>query len=98
MVLLTKNSQFSPYVQQEIGMAKAKNKLIIPLVEPGLSATCLAMLQGTEYISFDRSKPQDSLSRLLAYLNRLKESREQDNAILFAFGALLTIAILTSKK
>jgi hypothetical protein len=44
VVLLTTKTQFSPYVQQEIGAAKGLNKPVIPLVQPGVSEKSLAML------------------------------------------------------
>jgi hypothetical protein len=97
VVLLTHNSQYSPYVQQEIGFAQAKQKLVIPLVQPGVSQRCLAMLEGKEYIKFDPASPQTALSSLLGYLQKLKESRETDQAILFGFGALFLVALLSKK-
>ncbi len=97
IVLLTHNSQYSPYVQQEIGFAKAKQKLVIPLVQPGVSQKCLAMLEGKEYIKFDPARPEMALSSLLVYLQKLKESREQDQAILMVLGALFVLALLSKK-
>ncbi len=76
VVLLTPNSEYSPYVQQEIGFAHAKDKPIIPLVQPGVSQNCLAMLAGMEYIPFDPNSPESALSQLLGYLNKLKEVKE----------------------
>lgn len=98
IVLLTSNSQFSPYVQQEIGYALSKQKAVIPLVQPGVSQRALAMLQGKEYIEFNTLAPQEALARLLAYLKKLKESKESDEAILIGFGALLLIGIIASQN
>jgi hypothetical protein len=98
IVLLTNNSQFSPYVQQEIGYALSKQKLVIPLVQPGVSHKALAMLQGEEYIEFNTLAPQEALARLFAYLKKLKESKESDEAILIGFGALLLIGIIASQN
>ena len=46
VVLLTVNSQYSAYVQQEIGVAEGLGKLVIPLVQPGVDQRALAMLAG----------------------------------------------------
>ncbi len=46
VVRLTENGRSSSYVQQEIGFAEACGKPIIPLIQPGVAAEALAMLQG----------------------------------------------------
>lgn len=97
VVLLTHNSQFSTCVQQEIGFAEGKGKLIIPLVQPGTSQESLAMLQGREYIRFDLHNPDEALSRLLDYLRRLKQSEEDALRALMALGAIVFVAVLASK-
>ena len=98
VVLLTPNSEYSPYVQQEIGFAHAKDKPIIPLVQPGVSPRCLAMLEGLEYISFDPENPELALSHLLNYLGKLKDARETDQAILMGLGAIFLLALLSKNK
>lgn len=98
VVLLTPNSEYSPYVQQEIGFAQAKDKPIIPLVQPGVSSRCMAMLEGVEYISFDPANPELALSHLLNYLGRLKDARETDQAILMGLGSLFVLALLSKRE
>ena len=90
VVLLTGNSE-SPYVQQEVGYAKALKKLVVPLVQPGASQEKLAMLQGVEYIQFDFQNPQPGLSTLLEYLQKAKLGKEESRALL-AVGALVETA------
>ena len=97
VVLLTPNSQYSPYVQQEIGFARAKEKPVIPLVQTGVSQSSLAMLEGTEHIKFNIANPQEALSHLLEYLSKSKKVRERDQAILVGLGALFLVGILSSK-
>lgn len=97
VVLLTLNSQFSTYVQQEIGFAEGKGKLIIPLVQPGTSQESLAMLQGREYIHFDLYNPDEALSRLLDYLQRLKKAEEDTLRVLMTLGAIVFVAVLASQ-
>lgn len=91
VVLLTKESQFSPYVQQEIGVAKGLNKPIIPLVQPDVNERSLAMLQGVEHIGFDFENPQPGLSALLDYLRKAQLDKEASQALL-AVGALVETA------
>lgn len=98
VVLLTLSSEYSPYVQQEIGFASAKEKLVIPLVQAGVSKRCLAMLEGLEYIPFDPASPEGALSQLLNYLVRLKEARERDQAILMGLGTLFILALLSKGR
>ena len=97
VVLLTPNSEYSPYVQQEIGFAEAKDKPVIPLVQPGVSQRCLAMLEGTEYIPFDPDNPELALSRLLNYVGKLKQIRERDQAILVGLGTVFLLALLSRR-
>lgn len=93
VVLLTTNSQFAPYVHQEIGSAKALQKRIVPLVQPGIDERSLAMLQGIEHIPFDFGNPQPGLVALLNYLQTAKLTKERNQALL-AFGALIAGALL----
>lgn len=98
IVLLTHNSQFSPYVQQEIGFAEANRKRIIPLVQPGIETRCLAMLEGREYIAFNFHNPQGALSTLLDYLQRLKKGKENEQVALMGLGAIILLALLRGKE
>lgn len=91
VVLLTGNSELSPYVQQEVGYAKALKKVVVPLVQPGVSQEKLAMLQGIEYIQFDFQNPQPGLATLLEYLQKAKLGKEESQALL-AVGALVETA------
>lgn len=93
-VLLTQDGRSSPYVEQEIGFAEAKGKLVVPLVEPGVDKDGLAMLQGREYISFDLENPGSGLASLLDYLTRLKAEKEQGQGILLLAGLLVGAAWL----
>ncbi len=98
VVLLTRNSQASPYVQQEIGFAAARGKPIIPLLQPGVPKEALAMLEGREYVEFDFQQPQKALAVLLQYLQKRKALKEQQVAVLVGVGALILIAALAGGK
>lgn len=98
VVLLTHNSQFSPYVQQEIGFAEASGKRIIPLVQPGIQKQALAMLEGREHIVFDFYNPENALLTLLNYLQRLKTVKENEQAVLMGIGGIIFLSILFGGK
>lgn len=98
VVLLTYNSQFSPYVQQEIGFAEASGKRIIPLVHPGIQKQALAMLEGREYIPFDFRKPEEALLVLLNYLQQLKTVKENEQAVLMGIGGIIFLSLLFGGK
>lgn len=70
VVFLTMNSHDAPYVQQEIGYAQSKDKVIVPFVEDGVPERSLAMLEGIERINFDPQHPQIAIDQLWAYLSR----------------------------
>jgi hypothetical protein len=97
VVLLTVNSQYSPYVQQEIGVAEGLGKLVIPIVQPGVDQRSLAMLAGREFISFDRQNPQTALQIFLGWLNSLSAQKSQEeanrNLALFGLAGLLLVAL-----
>jgi hypothetical protein len=97
VVLLTRNGHASTYVQQEIGYAEAKNKLVIPLVEPGLEQKGLALLEGREYIPFDFGDPAPGLSSLLSFLTGLKTKKDEIQALMAFVGLLIGVAWLGSK-
>lgn len=96
VVLLTENSLFSAYVQQEIGLAKGLRKPVVPLVQPGVDDRQLAMLQGVEYIQFDFTNPAPSLAHLMQYLQKAKLDKERNQAIL-ALGGLLAAALFLGR-
>lgn len=75
IVLITRNASASNFVNQEIGVALGKQKPIIPLVEKGVSANLLAMLQGVEYVPFDATDLSSSLSTLTSRIHHLQATR-----------------------
>jgi TIR domain len=97
VVLLTVSSQYSPYVQQEIGVAEGRGKLVIPMVQPGVDQRALAMLAGREYIPFDLLNPQAARQTFLDWLNCLSAQKSQEetnrNLALFGLAGLLLVAL-----
>ncbi len=97
LVLLTKDSQSSAYVHQEIGFAEGVEKLVIPFVFPGFEHKNLAMLQGREYVLFDPNNSHVAMENLLEFLNNKKTSKENKDAILIALGGFLLVGLLVSE-
>ena len=98
MVLLTKHSEASSYVQQEIGFAQAALKPVVPLVWPGVQGKSLAMLEGKEYVPFDPDKAGVALPPVLAYLSKLKSQKELGAAIFVLASLVLAAFALSGKK
>lgn len=94
LVLLTKQSQYSPYLHQEIGYAEAKGKLIIPLVEPGIDRHVLAMLEGREYIPFEYDNTERVAANVQALLYRKKMDKDNKEMLILGGVAILLIVVL----
>ena len=101
IVLLSKNSLNSIYVQQEVGVAQHASKMVIPILMHEVAGDDLGMLNGIEYIQLDPADPVDALARLTATLNNLLElqrnkvrvaamNQSRDEMLLLG-GALLII-------
>lgn len=90
LVILTEEGFRSQWVNQEIGLAKAKGKTIIPIIESGV--TVAGVLQGIEYIPLDKSNPQNFLNKLTERITDLKKSKDSTN--LLVYGALGALALL----
>lgn len=97
IVLYSKNSLNSNYVQQEIGVAKGNNKPIIPILLDA-EAKPSAMLQGISYLSiYDENKAKEQMPRLYNYI--IQESKKKANGqALLALGALFALGYLLSEK
>jgi hypothetical protein len=74
IVLLSKNSLTSVYVQQEIGVA---HQLVIPILMNDVAESSLGILNGVEYIYLDPSTPHDGLERLSMALSKLIDHQRQ---------------------
>ena len=96
VVFLTYGGASSAWVNQEIGFARACEKMRIQVVEIGVQ------IQGfdidKEYLLLDRSNPAAAISTLNDYLLRLKNQKESQQAAragLFVVGALALLALLS---
>jgi len=71
VVLITTASINSAYVQQEVGLAHAFNKPIVPIVDSSIDPSRLGMLAEVEWLGFDLTRPAEALSKLTASLQPL---------------------------
>jgi hypothetical protein len=81
VVLISEVALDSSYVNQEIGVALEADKVIIPLVQPGVDVSRLAMIGDLKYIPFDFERPHEGRDALLATLRRLIERQQQARGI-----------------
>lgn len=102
LVLVTEASQASAYVHQEIGYAIKAGKLVIPVLQQGISGQSLGLLEGTEYSTLDFTAPDLGRDIVLGRLNQLsqvKAIRDEQlvTAILLVFCLFLIAIMLTGK-
>jgi TIR domain len=71
VVLITGNSIDSSFVQQEVGIARAFEKPIIPVVENGVDISRLGILREVEYLELDLASPEEALAKISASLQPL---------------------------
>lgn len=68
VVLITTNSVDSAYVQQEIGLARAYEKPIVPIVDKRVDPSRLGMLNEVEHLALDLQAPAEALAGVSATL------------------------------
>lgn len=96
IVLYSKNSQNSNYVQQEIGVAKGNNKIIIPLLLDA-EAKPDAMLEGISYLAtYDEEKRNAQMPKLYNYVAQESQKKANTQALL-ALGAIFLLGYALSK-
>ncbi len=97
IVLISKNSQDSAYVQQEIGVAKGAAKTIIPLVLDN-EARPEAMLQGISYFPiYNESKRNEQLSRIYGHITKKAQERSMESALAIAAIGVALVLIFQNK-
>jgi hypothetical protein len=93
LVLLTQNSQHRPSVHTEVGLARALEKPIIPVIEVGVDPLQFVFLQGLEWIILDTAKIDEALLGIQHSLNRVAKNIARQNTLLTA-ALLLVVAAL----
>jgi hypothetical protein len=99
VVLLTREGARSSWVQQEIGVAVGRKKVVVPVVEKGTDQRNLGALQGIEYIEYDPHQPEQALDRLASHVNRLKlnqDGEEQKEKARLVLAGLMAFLLLLS--
>ena len=93
----THGGAYSPFVNQEIGFARAHKKLRILIVEKGIKVSGFDV--DKEYIELDRLDPRKAIATLNYYLSRLKADKEQKgrNGLFFVIG-VIGLLILAGKS
>jgi len=94
ILLLTRHSATSPYVQQEVGFAIAAAKPVLPLIETGISEDRLAMLKGIEWVEFDPGSPASAVDALSTELERLRLRKEARDELALALGMVALMVLL----
>ncbi len=98
VVLLSAQGVASPYVQQEIGVALALGKPVVPLVEKGVEIHRLAMLQGREVIFFERENPGAVKPTLMGQLTRVLNNKNKQIVIGLGLVVVLTLLIYMASR
>jgi len=97
LFIITKDGMRADAVNLELGIARALNRVIVPIVEEG--AKLPANLANVPYISIDRNQPKLGYERAAEYLSKLKTEKENKNTIgglvLLGLG-LLFLGLLAS--
>ncbi|MEX2193010.1 MAG: toll/interleukin-1 receptor domain-containing protein [Nitrosarchaeum sp.] len=97
IVLYSKNSQNSNYVQQEIGVAKGNNKIIIPILLD-IEVKPDSMLQGISYLSiYDEEKRNTQMPKLYNYVTQ-ESQRKNNTQTLLALGAIALLGYALSEE
>ena len=98
IVIYSKNSHTSTYVQQEIGVAKGMGKLIIPILIDK-DAKPDAMLQGVTYLPmYDPSQLFDQAQKLYNFIALNVEEKRRSQAMLAAIGLVGLRYLLRQKN
>jgi hypothetical protein len=71
VVLITDLSANSAYVQQEVGIARANGKIIIPIVAKGVDRSRLGLLSEVECLELDLAEPAAAMASVSASLQPL---------------------------
>lgn len=91
IVVVTSNSiEQSISVGQEVGIARANDKIIIPLVAKDVSPSRLGFLKGTTAVRFDPADPTPAFDRLAEVIIEIHRGNWRDGLILagLATGAM----------
>ena len=86
VVLITSTSINSAYVQQEVGIARAKYKPIVPIVDTSVDKARLGLLTEVEHLELDLNDPTLMLARVSATLQPLVLRQEASSSAAVAIA------------
>ncbi len=84
-------------VGQEIGRAKARGKVIAPLVIEGISKSELGCLEGVTYEPFSKENFDHAVHKITQTVMSLKQKNDQQTALVL-MGILITILFLGARE
>ena len=93
IAVLTKHGATRPAIQQEIGVAVGLGKPVYALVEDGVEAATLTLLQGIEYIHLDLARIGDALVALQQSIT-YRRDRQRTEALLAIVAVLAIIGLI----
>lgn len=99
LVLVTGNTVFRAMsVGQEVGRAKSKNRIIIPIVEKSVPSAELGFLSGITYQQIDLYNPFPAMNSIAQTVQQLsaEKTRKQNVALTFAVIGFFLL-LLTDK-
>lgn len=98
--LASEVSVASPYVQQELGMATAIGKQVLPVVWNMSPEWLPGFLKNIQALDLRQISPENYSAKLAEVANiiRTKENTDQRNALLIATALVVVLLILASKK
>lgn len=80
-------------VHQEVGYAKGKGKLVIPLVGPSVPRDRLGCLHRTTYLPLDRERFLEAMDRLKATLGAMAHQKQRQAWAMLGLVALAGLAV-----
>jgi len=93
LTILTRDGSRSEMVNQEIATANTLKIPVVPIVEKGVRLK--GVLEGKEYVEFDRNNPNQAYINANNYLEKLKLQIENKsfvrNLVLFGLGLLFLL-------
>jgi hypothetical protein len=96
VVLITTNSVDSAYVQQEVGLARANRKPIVPVVDKRVDKARLGLLTEVEWLEIDLDEPAEALARVTQSLQPMVQAqliRQVQPALVRAGASTGTVTI-----
>ena len=96
---MTSDGSRSQWVHNEVGYARGKGKMVIPIVEKGVISG--GFLEGVEYIPFRIDDPYDAISRTVHYLalrSAKKEQEQKSKALLAGLMVFFGLLALSGEK